>query len=181
MLDAGSRAITLLSSRGKSRLRVLLLVGQPVDSGSETDLPTIRRLAEREDILVYAVTLPVLGRAFVSDTLSINGVSHEEKGGFRAGVDLGKLISVMNRSAKAHAGADPASVLTAATGGTQLHVRTQRQFEAAVAAVGTQLRSGYLLTYYPNPAEIGYHEVKIEVSVPGAKVYSRPGYWLSSD
>ena len=49
----------------------------------------------------------------------------------------------------------------------------------AIAAIGVQLRSAYLLSYYPNSPEVGYHTVKIEVDVPGAKVYSRPGYWLS--
>ena len=51
--------------------------------------------------------------------------------------------------------------------------------EDAIAAIGVQLRSAYLLSYYPNSQEAGYHTVKIEVDVPGAKVYSRPGYWLS--
>ena len=53
--------------------------------------------------------------------------------------------------------------------------------EDAVAAIGVELRSAYLLTYYPDSADAGYHTVKIEVNVPGARVYSRPGYWRSAD
>jgi hypothetical protein len=78
-------------------------------------------------------------------------------------------------------GSDPFSILTAATGGTQLHFRKQRQLEDAIADLGIQLRSAYLLSYYPNTQELGYHTVKVEVDVPGAKVYSRPGYWLTTD
>jgi hypothetical protein len=57
----------------------------------------------------------------------------------------------------------------------------QRQLEDAIAAVGVELRSAYLLSYYANPEEAGYHTVGIEVDIPGAKVYSRPGYWLGAD
>jgi hypothetical protein len=72
-------------------------------------------------------------------------------------------------------------MLVAATGGTELHFRKQRQLEDAIAAIGVALRSAYLLSYYPNSQEAGYHTVKVEVDVPGARVYSRPGYWLSTD
>jgi hypothetical protein len=63
----------------------------------------------------------------------------------------------------------------------QLHVRNRRQFEEAIAAIGTQVRSGYVLSYYPDAAEYGYHTVTIEVNVPGAKTYSRPGYLMGKD
>ena len=91
------------------------------------------------------------------------------------------LISVLNRRTTAAAAADPFSILTAATGGNQFHFRKQRQLEDAVAAIGVELRSAYLLSYYPNSAEAGYHSVKVEVDVPGARVFSRPGYWRGTD
>jgi hypothetical protein len=53
--------------------------------------------------------------------------------------------------------------------------------EDAIADIGIQMRTSYLLSYYPNSMELGYHTVKVEVDIPGAKVYSRPGYWLSAD
>lgn len=179
MIDAGMRALTLLARRPSSRARVLLFIGQPMDSGSEATLASLRDEAEKENVAVYALALPQAGTSFVSDTFSLQGLSQAERGGFKAGADLGKLISVLNRNANAATGADPFSILTAATGGTQLHFRKQRQLEDAIAAIGVQLRSAYLLSYYPNSQEAGYHTVKIEVDVPGAKVYSRPGYWLN--
>jgi VWFA-related protein len=179
MIDAGMRALTLLAKRPGSRTRVLLFIGQPMDSGSESALASLREGAEKANVTVYALTLPEFGKAFVSDTFSLQGLSKADRGGFKSGVDLGKLISVLNRNTDAATGADPFSILTAATGGTQLHFRKPRQLEGAIAAIGVQLRSAYLLSYYPNSQEAGYHTVKIEVDVPGAKVYSRPGYWLS--
>jgi VWFA-related protein len=182
MLDAGIRAVTLLSQRPPSRARVLLFIGQPMDSGSESTLASLRDSAENANVAVYALTLPELGKAFVSDTFSLQGLSsREDRGGFKAGIDAAMLISVLNRRTSAVAAADPFSILTAATGGTQFHFRKQRQLEDAVAAIGVELRSAYLLSYYPNSAETGYHSVKVEVDVPGAKVFSRPGYWRGTD
>jgi VWFA-related protein len=180
-LDAASGAIGLLAKRPRSRSRILVLIGQPADAGSESELAAVRQLAEKENIAVYSLNLPLAGRSFVSDNFSLNGVSQAEKGGIRAGVNLGNLIAVLNRAAKSSAATDPFSVLTAATGGAQFHLRAQPQFESAIAAIGTQLRSSYVLSYYPIPADAGYHTVKVEVNVAGAKVYTRPGYWLNAD
>jgi VWFA-related protein len=182
MIDAAMRALNLLAARPPSRTRVLLLIGQPMDSGSESGLAPLMEGVERENVAVYALALPEFGKAFVSDTFSLQGLSSgADRGGFKAGVDAGKLVSVLNRSTNAATSADPFSMLTAATGGIQLHFRKQRQLEDAIAAIGIELRSAYLLSYYPNSQEAGHHTVKVEVNVPGAKVYSRPAYWLSTD
>ena len=181
MIDAGMRALALLARRPSSRARVLLFIGQPMDSGSESTLASLRECAEKENVAIHALVLPEFGKAFVSDTFSLQGLSRADRGGFKAGADLAKLISVLNRSTNAETSADPFSILVAATGGTELHFRKQRQLEDAIAAIGVDLRSAYLLSYYPNSQEAGYHTVKVEVDVPGARVYSRPGYWLSTD
>jgi hypothetical protein len=50
-----------------------------------------------------------------------------------------------------------------------------------MATIGVELRSPYLLSYTPSSIETGYHTIKIEVETPGAKIFSRPGYWLSAN
>ncbi|HKW96739.1 MAG TPA: VWA domain-containing protein [Bryobacteraceae bacterium] len=181
MIDAGIRAVTLLRARPASRSRVLLFIGQPVDRGSESQLADLEQQASKADLTVYALTLPEFGKDFVSDTFSLGGVSRAERGGFKAGLDLGRLVTALNRNARVQSGADPFSILTATTGGTQFHFRKQRQLEDALAAIGITLRSSYQLSYYPSSDEPGYHVVTIAVDVPGAKVYSRLGYWLSAE
>jgi VWFA-related protein len=181
MIDAGIRALDLLAKRSRKRARVLLFIGQPMDGGSESKLRSLQQGAERENVAVYALTLPEAGKAFVSDTFSLQGVSFGEKGGFRAGIDLATLISVLNRNTNAGMATDPFSSLTAATGGTQIRFRKQRELEDGIAAIGVELRSLYVLSYYPTSSDAGYHTVKIEVDVPGAQVYARPGYWRSAN
>jgi VWFA-related protein len=181
LLDAAALAISFLAKQPRSRSRLVLFIGQPVDSGSETDLDSVRRSAEREDVAVYSLALPMAGRAFVSDTFSLNGPRAGEGTAVRGGVDVKKLIEVLSRRAAVAAGADPFTVLAAATGGAQFHFRSQKQLEGVIAALGAQLRSGYVLSYYPSSTDPGYHAVTVESTIPGAKVFTRPGYWLTED
>jgi VWFA-related protein len=74
---------------------------------------------------------------------------------------------------------DPLSPLIAATGGTELHFHHQPELENAIGALGVELRSAYLLSYYPSSADAGKHTISVEVSIPGAKTRARPGYILS--
>jgi Ca-activated chloride channel family protein len=166
MNDAGVRAIEMLKDRPRARARILLYVGQPLDSGSEHSVVDVREAAERENVSIYALTLPISGKTFVSDTFSLPMLN------------LRRLIPSLNRE---RAGSDPFATLTAATGGTQLHFRKQSELEEAIAIVGVELRSSYVLSYRPSAGENGYHTINIEVDVPGAKAYSRPGYWWTAE
>jgi VWFA-related protein len=178
MLDAVSRAVDVLSRRPSVRSRILLLVGQPMDSGSETKLDRLREAVERENIAVFALALPMVGKAFVSDTFSLEGLSSRtDRGGFRAGTDLKHLAAVLDRATAAQQNTDPFSILTSATGGTQIHFRKQGELEGALAAIGVQLRSAYVLSFKPDAGTAGYHTITVDVRTPGAKVYARPGYW----
>jgi VWFA-related protein len=181
MIDAAARAVKLLAERPRANSRILLLIGQPIDNGSESTLDSLREHVERENVRVFGLTLPLLGKSFVSDTFYLQGVTKAERGGYRAGVDLGNLVAVLSRKADTSAAADPWTTLTAASGGTQLGFRTQRQLEDRMNTIGLQVRSAYLLSYYPGSTEPGYHSVRVEVNLPGVKVYSRPGYWLGAN
>jgi VWFA-related protein len=75
--------------------------------------------------------------------------------------------------------ADPLSTLIAWTGGTELHFHQQAELEDAIGTLGVELRSAYLLSYYPSSEEAGRHAISVEVSVPGARTYARPGYMMS--
>ena len=124
--------------------RILLLIGQPADAGSETALDAVREQVEQENLSVYALALPELGKAFVSDPFTLDGLTRE-RGGFKAGADLKNLVKVLERGSAASAAADPFSVLTAASGGTQIRFRKQAEIEGGLAAIGLQVRSAYTL------------------------------------
>lgn len=69
--------------------------------------------------------------------------------------------------------------LVAETGGTELHFHSQKELEDAIGMLGVELRSAYLLSFYPSSNDPGLHKISVEVSVPGAKAHARPEYLLS--
>jgi VWFA-related protein len=180
MIDAAIAGVDLLKRQPPSRSRVLLLIGQPSDRGSQAKLDVLQEQAERENVTIFALELPQLNKAFVEDTFSLENLSSQtDRGGFKASADLSRLAPTLARASAGDAGSDPFTLLTRATGGTLLHFRTQRALEDAVGIVGTELRSVYTLSFAPDLARTGYHELKVEVNIPGATPYARPGYRLA--
>jgi VWFA-related protein len=177
LIDAGLTGIDLLSKRSPSRARILLFIGQPFDSGSNGALETLKTRAEDENVSIFALALPVFGKSFVADTFSLEPVSSiTGKGGFKASVELTKLIPAMRHSEQSKEGGDPFSALTDATGGALLNFRKQKQLEDALPAIGEDFRSLYLLSYIPDTSEVGHHDIKVQVDIQGAKVRARSGY-----
>jgi VWFA-related protein len=179
MIDAGLRAIALLRERTGPRSRVLLFIGQPMDNGSSAKLAVLEAQAERENVQIYALTLPIFGKSFVSDAFALRGLGSQwYRGGYEASVELTRAVPALRRAGRVGAGRDLFSLLTVATGGLQIHFRKQNELENAIIAMGDALRSRYVLSYAPDPDNIGYHKIAVHVDIPGATVYARPGYQL---
>ncbi|MBV8898331.1 MAG: VWA domain-containing protein [Acidobacteriaceae bacterium] len=177
MLDAGLRAVGMLKERPNPTSRVLLFIGQPYDDGSSAKLEALESRAEEADVQIYALTLPLLGKTFVSDAFGLTGLgSQGYRGGYEARVELTKAVPALRRTAEAGMHSDPFSFLTIASGGLQLHFRKQKQLEDAIIGLGDALRSRYILSYRPDPYTAGFHKIVVQADVPGAIVYSRPGY-----
>jgi hypothetical protein len=52
-----------------------------------------------------------------------------------------------------------------------------------VEKIGSEIHSQYLISYAPRKETLlegGYHELRITVDYPRAKVVTRPGYWLAA-
>jgi len=160
MIDAGMRAIELLKDRPRTMARVLLFIGPAADRGSQATWARLQEETEHENVSIYA----------------LNSSGGADAAGPPGNLDLELLMSMLVRQ---DAKADPLSPLVAATGGTELHFHGQRELEEAIGTMGVELRSAYQLSYYPSSEDPGRHTISVEVSVPGAKTYARPGYVLS--
>lgn len=181
-IDAGIRAIELLKGRPSQYSRVLLFIGQPIDAGSRAKLETLEADAERENVQIYALTLPILGKTFVSQNFTLEGLGSQwYKGGYTTSVNLTKAVPALRRVALADTHGDLFSLLTVATGGIQLHFRRQKQLENGIIGLGDALRSRYFLSYRPDPYDVGFHRIAVAVDVPGAIFYSRPGYRVAAE
>lgn len=176
MLDAGMEAVQLLSAEEPVHPRILLFVGQPQDDGSSAGLDALKEKAARANVAIHCLTLPLATRKFIGETFSISG---KDGRGISAGVNMIKLVPVLQKGAKRAERSDPFSILAATTGGTQIGFRKQDQLENALIAMGTVIRSSYLLFYTPSNSDPGYHHVSVAVDKQQDRVYSRPGYWTN--
>jgi VWFA-related protein len=179
LFDA-ARAISLLSERESSRSKILVIIGQPFDNGSDTSLQNLIASLEQQNISVFALTLPLLDKSFISDSFSLQGLG-SQKGGFVASVELTKLGPVLKRIAKVKEGSDPFTLLTHETGGLVIHFRKQSELENAVIAFGGALHGAYTLSYSPESPTTGRHSIVVSTDVPGAVAYTRPSYEIKAN
>jgi hypothetical protein len=171
------KAVELLATRDRSHSRVLLLIGQPVDDGSKGKVNELLAKAEEYNVQIYTLRLPLLNKAFVSDSFQLRGLSAQGwHGGYQASIELTRAIPALRRAGGAADQKDPFSFLAIATGGLQLSFRKQGQLENDLIAMGDALRSRYVLSFVPESDSASYHRIEVTVNIRGATVYARPGY-----
>jgi hypothetical protein len=75
---------------------------------------------------------------------------------------------------------NPAQVFTDGTGGAQFTFKKERGLEDAISSFGREIHSQYLITYRPDDSNIdGFHQIRVDVDLPGLIVRTRPGYYLA--
>jgi hypothetical protein len=146
MLDAGLRAIELLTECPAADSRVLVFIGQPMDHGGTGTIGMLEGDAERQNVQVYALRLPMLDESFVSDSFRLWGLP----GGIEASVELttGDTRSPSSRTGKHSRRSFFPSDCSHRR--TAIPFRKQKQLENAIIATGDALRSRYILSYTPN-------------------------------
>jgi hypothetical protein len=96
MVEAGIKAVELLSTREPSHSRVLLLIGQPGDGGSKQNVGELLVRAEEQNVQIYTLRLPLLDKAFVADSFGLRGLSAQHwRGGYEASVELTRAIPAL--------------------------------------------------------------------------------------
>jgi VWFA-related protein len=76
-------------------------------------------------------------------------------------------------------GASVARQMADETGGREVEVRSEKNLESAFAIISEELRSQYVLGYYPtnDKRDGGFRKIKIEVKRSDTKVLARKGYY----
>ncbi|MCS7023856.1 MAG: VWA domain-containing protein [Bryobacteraceae bacterium] len=194
-IDAVNTGVRMLSRRGKDRRRVLLLISETRDKGSEGKLRDTLLLAELNNVLVYTVNMSrfintLLAKAQPPRPDPIPPSARPMQGGVpqtpttMAQLQLGNVLPAfveIFRSTKAIFVSNPAEVLTKYTGGREFGFVSQRALEEAISKIGEELHSQYLISYNPNnKLEGGWHTIRVEVrNRPGLEIRTRSGYWLA--
>lgn len=196
--DAVMTAINMLKARDKNRRRVILLIAETRDGGSEHSTRNVVNAAELNNIQVYAVNIsqimkqltsrpqpqrpdpvPPEARGLYPGTVNTPTTVAQITGGAGGSAQFVPLIEELYRGVKGIFWRNPQEALVMATGGREFSFATLRGLEEALSSLGEELHSQYILSYTPSTrGEGGYHS--IEIMVDGYSqdwVKHRPGYY----
>lgn len=203
LYSALSTAVRLLQDRPITRRRVIIVVGESQDSGSEQKLGEVLRDAQLSNVVIYSVGLSTAAAALRSQsqpktvqstppgTFGLPPVpgmpqtpssDQQQRYGSAANVDVLALAEWTVQHVKAIVKDRPLEVATAATGGLNQSTFRDHSIEDAIDKIGGELNSQYTLSYHPTDSDIlGYHHITVTVDRMGTKVRTRPGYYLAEN
>jgi VWFA-related protein len=198
MIDAVQAAVHMLRHK-KDRRKVIVLISEIYDKSSEAPARDVATDLQLNNIDVYTLNInrilaaltakpdlprpdpfPAGARPHPAGT-SIDPTTMAQMGGAEGdSVDFIPVVEEMYREVKHVFVKDPARVFTKLTGGQELGFMTQAELEKAIATIGTEIRSQYILSYSPNDkVEGGFHTIRVTVDLPGMRVRTRRGYWMA--
>jgi VWFA-related protein len=194
--DVVMESIRMLKTRPKDRRRVLLLIAEKRDKGSQNRLRETLTEAEFANIAIYSLDISSLvagltGKAIPPPPPSIpTTAQHIPAGGAQTPTTIdqnyynGNYIPVfvdIFKAVKSIFVDDTLDVFTRFTGGKEYSFISEKSLERAVEGISQELHNQYLLSYSPNNQnEGGFHEIRITVNRPNLEVRTRPGYWVAA-
>lgn len=207
LYDAMAVGVEMLSGRPQAaadkpgRRRVLMILSEATDAGSEAKLGEVLRHAQLANVTIYSVGLSTTRaelQAKPKDTrpqitppgtfplppqpgVPQTPTSEENRYG---NIDLMAAavwaVQHIHDQVKDHA----LEVAATATGGAHLTTFRDRSIEKAIDEIGGELHSQYTISYTPTGSDAaGYHEIKVNVlrnDAKNLKVRARPGYYLAT-
>lgn len=207
LYDAMAVGVEMLTGRPQAtadkpgRRRVLMILSEANDAGSEAKLGEVLREAQLANVTIYSVGLSTTRaelQAPPKDTrpkvtppgtfplppqpgTAQTPTSEENRYG---NIDYLALaiwaVQHAENKIKDHA----LEVAATATGGAHLATFKDRSIEKAIDEIGGELHSQYTISYTPTGSDAaGYHEIKVNVlrnDAKNLKVRARPGYFLAS-
>ncbi len=201
LVDAVNRGVFLLRSRPKERRRIILLIAETRDYGSEGRARETLIAAQLHNVTVYTVNisrvvttltarpqpprpnpLPPAARGLPSSVPATPTTVQQTFGTEGGRAEFVPLMVEVFRNVKAIFKDNPAEFFTKGTGGVEYSFTRQRGLEEAISRVGEELHSQYLISYSPNNKEEGgFHEITVDIpSRRDARPQTRPGYWLAA-
>jgi VWFA-related protein len=183
MIDAVIQAVEHLRKRPNVR-RVLLLISESRDRGSETNLEEAVIAAQTAGVAVYAATYSAYKTAFtVKPNESAPSPTHRQIDPDRDRLPLpppehrADLIGSIGELARLGK-VKTTEVLIQGTGGAAFPFTRLKSLEESIQKLAGDLHTQYVLSFTPDNPAAGYHRLEVEVS--GSREYrvrARPGYW----
>ena len=199
LFDAMTMALEMLSrlrpqptSDSPERQRVMLIMSEGIDAGSEMRLGRVLWQAQRSNVSIYSVGISTALAAWKAPPKEIRPhltpqgifpqpgmpgtvqIPETEATRYGYGNLLNLLPNIKNQFA------NPLETAASGTGGQFIATFKGKSMEEAVDQIGAELHGQYSLTYeHMGTSETGYHEIRVHVDRKGLKVRARPGYYVA--
>ncbi len=200
LTDAINESARMLETRPKERRRVVLLIAESLDKGSEGRAREALTRLEFANAIVYALnvsrvyteltskaplgrpdSIPPEARHVPAGLPATPTTAAQMTGARGPGIQFGPLLTDIFRGVRAIFVENPIELYTQYTGGKEEGFVSQSDLERAAQNIGREIHNQYMITYNPNNKnEGGLHNIRVEVTRRGLEVRTRRGYWMAS-
>jgi VWFA-related protein len=193
-LDAINRALDLLDHRPPGRRRIILLIAEKKDRGSETPLPAVVERVQRTNTAIYWLTYSPFLQPFTVRSKTNEDLKPESErikvpecawcpkpDNSPAPPDLGpgSLLYGLGELKRLKQ-PDLSELFTRSTGGKTDGFLKKNALENAIQRIGEEVHRQYVLNFEPKGGEPGsFHKIRIFVKDrPELTAKTREGYWV---
>ncbi|MGH9814770.1 MAG: VWA domain-containing protein [Candidatus Acidiferrales bacterium] len=200
LYDAMGRAVEMLTTRSPERRRVMIVVSEAADTGSEVPLGEVLRQAQIANVSIYTAGLSkfaadlkgepksgappsatppgIMGRPGPPGSVQTPDTQRLQRGN----INLLALVKTLVEKGTNLVADNSLEVAATATGGTHQGSFGDASIERAISEIGGELHSQYVVSYRPAGVQAGgYHEIEVRVRRPNLHVRARPGYYLPAN
>jgi len=199
MIDTVFESVRMLRRRPQNHRKILLLITETRDGGSEGRLREALLEAQMHNVIVYTININraigmltkkmppprpdpfPAGARPVPPGAPMTPSTTEALTGYRGqSFNVVPVFVEIFKQIKGIFIDNPAEVITQYTGGREFSFINHRTLEQVVSKLGEELHSQYLLSYTPNNRDQGgWHDIRVTVT-RNAEVRTRYGYWMAA-
>jgi VWFA-related protein len=188
MLDGVREAIKQLSRLDTAR-RVVLVISESKDRGSDSSTEAVIAEAVVQGVAVYAADYSALRTGFTREPAPSQPKRSRERPSSDTIPGRDQVPAPVERNVNMLSGlhevvrlraANTTRALVDATGGLHFSFTTTNGLEGILQQIGEDLNTQYLLSFMSQDSAPGYHKLEVRVNRPGVTVRARPGYWSAS-
>ncbi len=168
ILDGVDAAIGMLAKRPREQRRLILLLSEARDRGSEAKASDVLTRAEQQNVTIYTASYSAYITPFTTKASELQPAA-------AGGLDIIGLFTEIAHATKQNVG----KALADYTGGRNLSFETRHRLEEDLTEIGKEVHSQYQLSFVPeSETKTVYHQLAVTVKDHAdAIVRARPGYW----
>lgn len=177
IIDGLHCAIGLLRAQPAGSRRVILLLSQPTDAGSQTtSLALVRQFGEN-NVTVYSVAFkPHKSHRIRKQTRpSRERQTPASNEASYAATELNSIVSKLQ--------ADTSTESAELTGGERVWLNDADELQSVLSTLRNDFANTYLLSFQPTSGQSGFHSIHVQLRKKSSKtaLVSRQAYWRSNE